>query len=201
MRDPRMSRLGAETTGYVVGPMPVKDFLRLYVPRDPQTTTNQPKFDREEAKQLKELLDGLKEEDMYKPWVERMTRYSPKYRICDIHAQELMEFGDISIKPDIVLCLHTLNKKKVDKLKNKKNTKQLDMSRTENLNASETNKNSPPETEKIEASEIELFGEFKAQWRDDPFIDNDHQTVEADNNQARDTLGQLAAYATCHMGI
>ncbi|KAF8634183.1 hypothetical protein AX17_004274 [Amanita inopinata Kibby_2008] len=186
MRDPRMSRLGAETTGYVVGPVPVKDFLKLYVPGDAEIKKNQPKFDREGAKQLKTLLESVNEESMYKPWVESMTRYSPKFKIHDVHSRKLLEFCNINIKPDIVLCPHPPKEKTVNQ----------DASKTENQ-ASKTN----DKPEKIDVSKIELFAEFKANRTDDPFVDIDPQTVEAGNNQARDTLGQLAAYATCHMGV
>ncbi|KAF8634180.1 hypothetical protein AX17_004271 [Amanita inopinata Kibby_2008] len=162
IRDPRMSRLASETTRRVVGPMPVKTFLELYVPT---RTSENLRFNRkatEQLVQLVQLLEDVDEIQMYEPWIKAMNRYSPNFKIHDVHDEE---FSEISIRPDIVLCSGTLNNGKID------------------------------------PSKIELFGEFKTCSVDDPFTDDDPGTVEADDNQARDTLGQMAAYAACHMGI
>ncbi|KAF8631117.1 hypothetical protein AX17_005162 [Amanita inopinata Kibby_2008] len=133
----------------------------LLIPARPASPgTNQPKFNRGEAKRLREHLEGIKEEDTYKPWVQSMTRHSPNYQIHDVHAQELMGFCDISIRPDIVLCPHTQNEKKVNASINKKGRKdkKFDVLKSENLDVPKTKDDS----EDVDVSKIELFGEFKA---------------------------------------
>jgi hypothetical protein len=65
--DARNAALGKETIGHIVGPMPVEEFLELYVPESPGIPFVQAKANKMQSRFRKIIEKG--EPGMYQEWV------------------------------------------------------------------------------------------------------------------------------------
>ncbi|GJJ09963.1 hypothetical protein Clacol_004188 [Clathrus columnatus] len=99
-RDRRMGDMIYDVQDHIVGPMPLKEFVNLFLPLEQNESHKEFlkfKFDRE----LLKMVPCTKETDMYCHFIEAMKVVCPEFPAVDTSSTGFSSFEGIRIKPDI----------------------------------------------------------------------------------------------------
>ncbi|GJJ09952.1 hypothetical protein Clacol_004176 [Clathrus columnatus] len=169
-RDSRLLDMVHEAQNHIVGPMPLKEFVDLFLPMSPSRSTRggskttgsmKTKFDRE----LLKMELATRESDIYPHFIKAVKVACPNFTPVNTSEQPFPSFMDIIIKPDISFFP-----------KSCKNHKDITM------------------VEMMAEFKIGDGDDAFASPTEEGFQHN----LEKLTGQGQDTLGQITAYATAH---
>ncbi|GJJ10083.1 hypothetical protein Clacol_004309 [Clathrus columnatus] len=105
-RNSRMAHMSNEVVDKIVGPMPVKIFLKKFLPK---VSKDKPQMSLKSYQKKMEIVSkSQSEKDMYTPFVEAIKPLCPDFYIRDTHDLPFTAFHSIIIKPDI--CFYDVQK-------------------------------------------------------------------------------------------